>query len=327
MIIAAPITHQGSTIGVVSVLKPIDSLEGHLLTETKQLQNYAFVLLALALVLGYLLSLWFTHSLNKLAKYANNVAEGKKVTPPIMRDVRLAKLSNSISYMRSQLDGKEYVENYIHSLTHELKTPITSIRGAVELMSEDMPVDDREHFLNNINTSNQRMSRLVDRMLSLAKLESTTELLSTEEFDLVPTIKRLVQERSPTIDQRELKINLPQQSNFSCSGDRVLIGQAVANLLDNAIRFCHSSGQIDISIESLGDRTQVSIFNQGEAIPSFALAKLYDRFYSLPPSNNNQPVSKSTGLGLSFVKEIMKLHKGNIEIKNTSNGVLATLHW
>jgi two-component system sensor histidine kinase CreC len=327
MIIAAPIKHQGSTIGVVSVLKPIDSLEGHLLTETKQLQNYAFVLLGLALLLGYLLSLWFTHSLNKLAKYANDVAEGHKVTPPLMRDVRLAKLSDSISYMRSQLDGKEYVENYIHSLTHELKTPITSIRGAVELMTEDMSAQDREHFLNNISTSNQRMSRLVDRMLSLAKLESTTELLSTEEFDLMPTIRRLVQERSPTIDERQLKINLPQQTNFSCNGDRILIGQAVANLLDNAIRFCHSSGQIDMSLESLNDRTHVTIFNQGEAIPDFALAKLYDRFFSLPPSNNDQTVSKSTGLGLSFVKEIMKLHKGNVEIKNIANGVLATLYW
>jgi len=237
MIVAAPISYKGKTIGVLSVLKPIDSLEGHLLTETKQLQNYAFVLLGLALVLGYLLSLWFTHSLNKLAKYANSMAEGKKVKPPLMRDVRLAKLSDSISYMRSQLDGKEYVENYIHSLTHELKTPITSIRGAVELMTEDMPVEDREHFLSNISTSNQRMSRLVDRMLSLAKLEGTSVLLSSEEFDLVPTIQRLVQERSPTIDERQLKINLPRQANFNCKADRVLISQAIANLLDNAIRF------------------------------------------------------------------------------------------
>lgn len=328
MIVAASINHKGKTIGVVSVLKPIGSLEGHLLTETKQLQNYAFVLLGLALLLGYLLSLWFTHSLNKLAKYANSMAEGKKVKPPLMRDVRLAKLSDSISYMRSQLDGKEYVENYIHSLTHELKTPITSIRGAVELMTEEMPTQDRENFLSNISTSNQRMSRLVDRMLSLAKLEGTPELLSNEEFDLVPTIKRLVKERSPTIDQRQLKINLPQQTSFSCNGDRVLVGQAIANLLDNAIRFCDENGQVDVSLESLDHHTRISLFNQGEAIPDFALAKLYDRFFSLPPSNNNEAVaSKSTGLGLSFVREIMKLHKGQVEIKNLSNGVLATLYW
>jgi len=327
MIVAAPISYKGKTIGVLSVLKPIDSLEGHLLTETKQLQNYAFALLGLALVLGYLLSLWFTHSLNKLAKYANSMAEGKKVKPPLMRDVRLAKLSDSISYMRSQLDGKEYVENYIHSLTHELKTPITSIRGAVELMTEDMPVEDREHFLSNISTSNQRMSRLVDRMLSLAKLEGTSVLLSSEEFDLVPTIQRLVQERSPTIDERQLKINLPRQANFNCKADRVLISQAIANLLDNAIRFCFDAGQIDISLESLDGHTRISLFNQGDAIPDFALAKLYDRFFSLPPGNDSQAVSKSTGLGLSFVKEIMKLHKGSVEIKNISNGVVATLYW
>ena len=327
MIVAAPINHKGKTIGSLSVLKPIDSLEGHLLTETQQLQNYAFVLLGLALLLGYLLSLWFTHSLNKLAKYANSMAEGKKVKPPLMRDVRLAKLSNSISNMRSQLDGKEYVENYIHSLTHELKTPITSIRGAVELMTEDMPVADRERFLNNISTSNQRMSRLVDRMLSLAKLEGTTELLSSEEFDLVPTIKRLIQERSPTIDEQQLKINLPQQATFTCSGDKVLIAQAVANLLDNAISFCFEAGQIDISLETLDGHTRISLFNQGDAVPDFALAKLYDRFFSLPPNNDNGAVSKSTGLGLSFVKEIMKLHKGSVEIKNINNGVLAVLYW
>ena len=327
MVIAAPISHNGKNIGVVSILKPIDSLEGHLLTETQQLQNYAFALLALALVLGYLLSLWFTHSLNKLALYANKMADGKKVTPPKMRDERLARLSDSISYMRSQLDGKEYVENYIHSLTHELKTPITSIRGAVELMSEDMPAEDRELFLNNISTSNQRMGRLVDRMLSLAKLEGTTELINQEEFDLIPTIKRLIQERVPTINERQITINLPQQNQFSCHGDRVLISQAIANLLDNAIRFCSNSGQIDISLETQDNTSIVRLFNQGEAIPDFALAKLYDRFFSLPPSNQSDSAVKSTGLGLSFVREIMKLHKGKVEINNVSSGVVASLRW
>lgn len=332
MIIGSPINVNGTMIGVISVLKPINSLEGHLLTETKQLQNYAFVLLGLALLLGYLLSLWFTHSLNKIADYANNMAEGKKVTPPVMRDVRLAKLSNSISYMRSQLDGKEYVENYIHSLTHELKTPITSIQGAVELMSEDMPKADRERFLSNISTSNQRMARLVDRMLSLAKLESTTELLNSEEFDLIATIRRLVQERGAILDSQQLQLTLPQQERIYCQGDRVLISQAIANLLDNAIRFCQTQSRIDISVDTRMDQdskiiTNVQIFNQGDAIPDFALPKLYDRFFSLPPSNDKQQATKSTGLGLSFVKEIMKLHKGRIRINNVSHGVSATLEW
>ena len=299
MVVGAPIYHADKIIGSVSVLKPINALEGHLLTETKQLQRYAFALLLMALVLGYLLSLWFTHSLNKIANYANDMAAGKKVEVPTLRDSRLTDLTNSISNMRTQIDGKEYVENYIHSLTHELKTPITSIHGAVELMSEEMPAKDRKLFLDNINTSNNRMSRLVDRMLSLAKLESLNNLVATSEFDIVPTIKRLFQERGPTINSRNIKINYPQQPSFNSFGDKILISQATANLIDNAINFCSEPGQIDISLQNIkiNEMTyyQISIFNQGNAVPDFALPKLFDRFFSLPPTDQNKQASKSTG--------------------------------
>ncbi|MEM7359421.1 MAG: two-component system sensor histidine kinase CreC [Pseudomonadota bacterium] len=331
MIIAAPIYNKGDIIGVISVLKPINSLEGHLRTESNQLQRYAFGLLMLALAVGYLLSLWFTYALNKIANYANAMAEAKKVDTPVFLDKRLADLSNSIANMRTQLDGKEYVEAYIHSLTHELKTPITSIGGAVELLTEDMPAEDRALFLKNIQTSNQRMSRLVDRMLSLAKLEGLTELVDPSEFDLLPTINRLLSERHATIEQAGIQIIAPGQDSFSCLGDRVLLSQAIANLLDNAINFCSPRGSITIGLEKSRsdgfDSYTVRIHNQGEAIPDYALEKIYDRFFSLPNKQATDAQSKSTGLGLSFVKEIMKLHRGSVHLSNRDSGVLATLRW
>lgn len=331
MIIAAPIYNKGDIIGVISVLKPINSLEGHLRTESNQLQRYAFWLLMLALAIGYLLSLWFTYALNKIANYANAMAEAKKVDTPVFLDKRLADLSNSIANMRTQLDGKEYVEAYIHSLTHELKTPITSIGGAVELLTEDMPAEDRALFLKNIQTSNQRMSRLVDRMLSLAKLEGLTELVDPSEFDLLPTIDRLLSERHATIEQAGIRIDRPQLDSFSCFGDRVLLSQAIANLLDNALNFCTEGGEISIALEKAqtdnADSFTVSIHNQGEAIPDYALEKVYDRFFSLPNKQAADSQSKSTGLGLSFVKEIMKLHRGKVSLSNSETGVLAVLKW
>jgi two-component system sensor histidine kinase CreC len=345
MVIAAPITKRGDIIGVISVFKPINGLEQHLLTESNQLKQYAFGLLMLALLIGYLLSLWFTYALNKIANYANAMAEGESVEAPVFLDRRLADLSASISNMRKQLDGKEYVENYIHSLTHELKTPITSIGGAVELLSEDMAMQDRSVaamsaedrilFLNNIQTSNQRMSRLVDRMLSLAKLEGLTALVDTSEFDLLPTIERLINERYSIIDQAQLKIIKPIQSSYMCVGDRVLLSQAIANLLDNAIKFCEKNGRIDITVgpntadASTGYASQykIQLYNQGQPIPAFALTKIYDRFFSLPNTQTNNSPSKSTGLGLSFVREIMKLHKGLVTVANTPTGVCATLRW
>ena len=135
-----------------------------------------------------------------------------------------------------------------------------------------------------------------------------------------------MQERSTIIDTKNLIISLPQQSSFSCYGDRILIGQAIANLLHNAIRFCVQESRLDISLAQ-DNKNTVTVFNQGPAIPDFALAKLYDRFFSLPPAEVVEIQSKSTGLGLSFVKEIMKLHKGTIEIKNITQGVQATLRW
>jgi len=327
MVIASPIQFKGNIIGVVSVSKPVNSIEAHVVAESSQLKQYAIILLLLALIVGYLLSLWFTYALNKIANYAKTMANGDLIEQPTFWDSRLAELSQAISYMRSQLDGKEYVENYIHSLTHELKTPITSIQGAIELLSEDMPAETRAQFIQNISTSNHRMSRLVDRMLSLAKLEGLTELVDTSHFDIVPTIQRLIQERKPTIDKRGLTITRPQQTHLECFGDKVLISQAIANLLDNAIDFCNEHGQIDISLEHKNSHYYVYLFNQGNAIPDFALNKLYDRFFSLPRPTHNASPSKSTGLGLSFVKEIMKLHHGHVQINNIDAGVVAHLSW
>ncbi|MFT5609577.1 MAG: two-component system sensor histidine kinase CreC [Arenicella sp.] len=350
MVIAAPIIKQGDIIGVISVFKPINGLEQHLLTESNQLKQYAFGLLMLALLIGYLLSLWFTYALNKIASYANAMAEGESIEAPMFLDRRLADLSASISNMRKQLDGKEYVENYIHSLTHELKTPITSIGGAVELLSEEMAIDDisadtasveamsvedRRLFLNNIQTSNQRMSRLVDRMLSLAKLEGLTALVDTSEFDLLPSIERLVNERYSIIEQAQLSIIKPTQTSYMCVGDRVLLSQAIANLLDNAIKFCEINGQIEITVGPNPVNTgkgyvgpyEMALHNQGQPIPEFALPKIYDRFFSMPNAQANKSPSKSTGLGLSFVREMMKLHKGSVTVANTQTGVRATLRW
>lgn len=329
MVIAAPIRHSEQIVGVVSIVKSIQSLEGHLLTESQQLMQYAAVLLVVALVIGYIISMWFTGSLQKLSDYANTMAAGKPARAPHFMDQRFKQLAASLTHMREQLDGKEYVEDYIHSLTHELKTPITSIRGAVELLNEELPKADHDKFVGNINTSNRRMARLVDKMLSLAKLEGLTELVNASEFDLKPTLDRLLLEREPQIRKRSLQVNKPAMDHLPMYGDKLLISQALANLLDNAIDFCRDGGKVSIAVETARGNYRVSVFNQGEPIPEYALTRMFERFFSLPRpgSDQNPNAVKSTGLGLSFVQEIMKLHGGKVRIRNVEDGVQATLAW
>lgn len=336
MVIAAPIKWQGAIIGVVSTTKSINSLEAHLKTESQNLKQYTILLVLLAIVISYLLSFWFTHSLEKISRYAKSMALGKVSQQPRFWDNRLDNLSTSVTNLRDQLDGKEYVEQYIHSLTHELKTPITSIRGAAELLLEDMPAAEQKKFIGNINVSNHRMAQLVDKMLSLAKLESQTELVNKEAFNLFDSVQKIVQERDALIQKKSLNIQLNIDKNLTSGGDRLLIRQAIANLIDNAIDFCVPEGLLEITAEhpmnTDGTTTRLTVFNQGQAIPDYALPRLYERFFSLPRKlSHGQDSVKSTGLGLSFVQEIMKLHKGSVRIKNTAkgatSGVLSQLDW
>lgn len=345
MVIAAPIRYEGTVVGVVSVVKPIQSLEQFLLDESNALKRYAIGLLFVAMVLGYLVSHGFTASIGRLANYANDMAAGKKVPTPTFLDKRFARLSAAISRMRQEIDGKEYVEQYVHSLTHELKTPLTAIQAASELLDENPPAAERARFLDNIRTSNQRMSRLVDRMLSLARLEGTPSVQTPTAFNLLDSIQLLLAERESIVRERKISINVDHAPTSDPSagpeweafGDPLLIQQAIANLLDNALDFCLVGGWIRIRLATavanpLSDIAgrqgyMVSIANQGDPLDSFVLERAFDRFFSMPRETGTGRNTKSTGLGLSFVREIMKLHQGNAVIANEDGAVVVSLWW
>jgi two-component system sensor histidine kinase CreC len=324
MVIGAPIYFQQDIVGVVSVVKPVRILEAFLLEQSTQLKKYAIGLLALAMLMGYLVSYGFTRAINKLATYANKMAAGQKVTRPKFLDKRFYKLAGAITYLREQVDGKEYVENYVHSLTHELKTPITSIKAAAELLEEDLPEKQRKQFLDNIHSSNERMSRLVDRMLELAKLEGLPQINKQIEFDVVASIKQLVDERSLLIDQKIAQVHYSPAEPLMVKGDSLLIGQAIANLLDNALHYSGPNEEIEISAKAENEGYRITVCNKGSKVSNLVIDKAFDRFFSLPTGEQR---TKSTGLGLSFVREIMKLHNGETELANTPLGVVGSIHW
>ncbi|MEM7196405.1 MAG: two-component system sensor histidine kinase CreC [Pseudomonadota bacterium] len=323
MVIAAPIRIEHDIVGVVSVVKPIQSLEAFLLDESNQLKQYAIGLLAIAMILGYLVSHGFTASIGKLVNYANGMAAGRKTAKPRFMDKRFDHLSNAINNLRQQIDGKNYVEDYIHSLTHELKTPLTVVEASTELLSDDMPVEQRRKFIGNIRTANARMSRLVDRMLELAQLESMDEVALSDRFDLAEAVGELIDERDALIREKALRIARPESESIEVHGDALLLQQAIANLLDNAIEHCPINGEISVIHSNHNQGNRITVFNQGGALDEFIVNQAFDRFFSVPP----EEATKGTGLGLAFVREIMSLHQGTAELENTENGVVATIWW
>lgn len=318
MYVAAPIRDGERIIGVVSVAKPNRTLQPYIERSQNRLSWLGAGLIGLGLLIGAALSWWLSAALGKLTRYAQAVSEGQRAEPPKVRGGELGQLAQAVERMRTELEGKAYVERYVHTLTHELKSPLAAIRGAAELLDGDMPPEQRQRFVANIQQESARLQNLIERLLHLAQVEQRQGLEERVSVPLAPLVDELLQAQQARITAADLQIEQALPSGLSLRGERFLLRQALANLLDNALDFTPPGGLIRIAAERQGERIELRLFNQGEAIPDYALARLTERFYSLPRPNGGR---KSTGLGLNFVQEVAELHGGELHIGNVEGGV------
>lgn len=322
MYVAAPILDGNRIIGVVTVAKPNISVQPFIDASEQKMTRAGLIMIAAALAIGLILSFWFSNSIQRLSRYAADVSAGRRAQLPRLGGGELKTLGDSIESMRSKLEGKHYVERYTLSLTHELKSPVSAILGALELIDEHMPAEQRERFVNNIRDEAQRIQVVVERLLDLARVEHMQVLENPEPVDLAACIDEVVQSKRPALERKRLRIETPITRPIAVSGEAFLLRQALANLLDNAIDFSPVAGVIRISSQRDAHNVKLEVHNLGDAIPPYAQARLFERFYSLPRPDGGK---KSTGLGLPFVKEVALLHGGDISVSNVPDGVSATL--
>ena len=174
--IGSPIVVDGDTIGVLSVGKPTYSSNQFAAAAQRELIIAGAVVCVALITIGLLLGLWVTRPIQQLTVYARDVRDGKRVKLPVLGRGEMAELGLAFEQMREALEGKRYVENYVQTLTHEIKSPVSAIRGAVELLSEDLPPEQRQSFLENIKVESERIARIVENMLLLTSLESKREI-------------------------------------------------------------------------------------------------------------------------------------------------------
>ena len=322
MHVAAPIRDGEEIIGVVTVAKPNLSVQPFLEAGRRNLVRAGLVLVGLSLAVGLVFSIWLSGSVRQVVGYARDLSQNRRVPEPRLRG-ELAELASAVSALRAQIDGKRYVEEYVHALTHELKSPLAAIEGATELLDERMPEPERARFLGNIRFESGRLRQIVDRMLDLAKVEQRQALEARVPVDVHAVVLELLRAREPAVRAAGLTIDNRIPGGATVPGDEFLLRQALSNLIDNAVDFSPEGGRIGLDARSEGGAWRIRIHNTGSSIPGFAEARIFDRFYSLPRPRTNQ---KSTGLGLSFVREVAALHRGEIVLRNEpGGGVSATL--
>ncbi|HLA30615.1 MAG TPA: two-component system sensor histidine kinase CreC [Pseudomonas sp.] len=322
MYVAAPIMDGARIIGVVSVAKPNRSLQPYIERSEQRLAWLGGGLIVLGLLIGALLSWWLSAALRKLTRYAQAVSAGARAALPSLRGGELGQLAAAVERMRTELEGKAYVERYVHTLTHELKSPLAAIRGAAELLDGEMPTAQRQRFVANIEQESARLQQLIERLLHLAQVEQRQGLEEQVAVPLRALVEALLQAQMARIEAAGLRVENLITPELAVRGERFLLQQALANLLDNALDFTPPGGLLRFSAEVTGAQVELRLFNQAEAIPDYALARLCERFYSLPRPGSGR---KSTGLGLNFVQEVAELHGGELNVGNAEGGVLVRL--
>ncbi|PHV10366.1 two-component system sensor histidine kinase CreC [Chitinimonas sp. BJB300] len=324
MYVAAPVYGDGSKlIGVVTVAKPSRSVEPFFAQAFGSLARAAVIVLVVGLLIGLLLSWWLTRSLSRLVSYASAVGRGERVVLPELGGGEVGLLGHALDSMRSQLEGKQYVEHYVHSLTHELKSPLAAIRGAAELIEPDMPFEQQTRFLGNIRRESQRMTEIIERLLELARLESRTSLQALDDIAVGDLLSAVVEAKAGQAAACGVVLKQQADAGLTLRGERFLLSQALSNLLDNALAFSPTGTTIELSAERRDAAVVLSVRDHGPGLPDYALPRVFERFYSLPRPDGTP---KSTGLGLPFVREVASLHGGDIQLANhPEGGALAQL--
>ena len=327
MHVAAPVKDGENIIGVVTVAKPNNSVQPFIARAERQLIMLASGYMLAGLVIGALLAWWLNHSIRRLTRYADAVTAGERPAVPDLPGRELNQLATALDTMRSRLEGKAYVERYVQTLTHELKSPLAAIQGASELLRGEMAGPQRAHFLAHIDAETARLKALSDRLLYLAQVEQRRGLEEEVEIPLQPLADELLAAFKPRLDVAGVSATNAVPATAIVRGERFLVRQALVNLLDNAVDFTPPDCRLAVEAvpaEPIHGKPMIAlaVFNEGEPIPDYALARVTERFYSLPRAGTSR---KSTGLGLNFVQEVAQLHGGAFRIANVAGGVRAEL--
>lgn len=321
--VAAPLYREGRLAGVLTLVEPTASIDAFLQLARPAFVRAGLLTIGVAALLSLALSWLLTRPIDRLARYADGIRLGKHPPFPRLGRTEIARLGLALRRMQEALEGRQYAEEYVQTLTHELKSPLSAIRGAAELLQEEMPVAERARFIANIRTEAARIARIVDRMLELARLENRRERPEMEPVEIDALVRTVAESLEPLRAGRDLRMEIAAPERLVLSGNPFLLHQALANLVQNAIEWSPRGGTVRVAVTPERDRVTVTVTDEGPGIPDYALGRIFERFYSLGRPDTGK---KSTGLGLNLVREVAKSHGGTIRVGNRpEGGVLAEL--
>ena len=271
----------------------------------------------------------------------SSVVKEEKVTLPevlkileeskenIITNKKLIETSNELKEITSQLQTAnenlvrkdKQKDEFLDTVTHELRTPITAIRAASEILhdDDDIPEELKKQFLQNIISESDRLNRLIDKILDLEKFETGTQTIYPTESNLITTIENAIKPLQQLIKNKNIKVYIEAKDSIFAFYDEDRIIQVITNLLSNAIKFCpDEDGLITIQVQQKDNFVITSIQDNGKGINPNDFDAIFDKFYQASNQNFKKPIG--SGLGLAICKQIIEHHKGEITVEPSVKG-------
>ena len=316
--VSAPITGNYNTYGYVLIHLPMSQLKD----AQNGVLNILYITSLLIFALSLIILLVFTKTvylpLRKITVGANEYAAGNlEYRIDVNTHDEMGYLANTLNYMSDELNKmEEYQKNFIANVSHDFRSPLTSIKGYLEaILDGTIPPEMYEKYLSRVISETERLHKLTESMLTLNSLDNKG-YLSRSNFDINRVIKDTAASFEGTCDSKNIVFDLTFSDNIQMVyADLGKIQQVLYNLIDNAIKFSHHNSTIYIQANSRYEKIFISVKDTGIGIPRDSLKKIWERFYKTDLSRGKD--KRGTGLGLSIVKEIIQTHGENIDVVST----------
>lgn len=316
-------------IGYVFISIPSDSLGAYASDNVRLLLMAALGVFAITFIVVYILTYRLVRPMRQMAAATRRFGEGDfsaRIT--VKGKDEVAELATALNNMAISLSSAEDTRrSFVANISHELKTPMTTISGFIDgILDGTIPSDKRDHYLSIISDEVKRLSRLVRSMLDLSRIDAGQLRINPVRFELMDcTCSTLLSFEKRLEDKQVEVVGLEDCEPTDVFADYDLIGQVIYNLIENAVKFVNESGQIDIRFSRQNGRIHYAVRNTGAGIPRQEMPHIFERFYK---SDKSRSLDKSgVGLGLYIVQTIIHLHHGEIMVRSVENEYTEFSFW
>lgn len=312
MSVSAPLKIDYNIIAVIRVVSSMDMVDNLLNRIAFLIIIVGFIVMVITTILSLIISNTITKPLKKVTNVAKDMANGRyDITVEKIYEDEVGTMGETLNYMAQEIKKNEKLKNeFISSISHELKTPLTSIKGwAITLkLKEFTDLNQREKALDIIIQESKRLSLLVNELLDFSKFASSKMKVNLGNVDIGELLKDIVLEMSPRAKRNNLELTYEIPELPIIEGDKNRLKQVFINVLDNSMKFIENQGKINIKAENKDGFVIIIIKDNGIGIKVEDLSQVKQKFYK---ANSNK---HGNGLGLSISDEIINLHGGSLDI-------------